>query len=281
MKLMRLTLICLLACATLAHADSRKLAEVLAAQPAETQTRYYFRHPAETLSWLGIEPGMTVMEALPGGGWYSKILIDYLGPDGHLAGVDYNQSMFARFGFYSAERIKAKETWVADWTAEAQSWGGADAASVSAFTFGTMPDSFKGKADAVLLVRALHNLARFRDEGYLDVAIRDAVAALKPGGILGVVQHEARVDKDDAWANGSHGYIKKSFVIEQLRAAGLEYLGSTDINENPDDRPGADDIVWRLPPSLSTSREDPELRIRLQSVGESNRMTLKFRKPAN
>ena len=279
MKLIHLPLIWLLACTAAAHADSGKLAEVLAAQPAETQTRYYFRHPAETLTWLGIEPGMTVMEALPGGGWYSKILLDYLGSDGHLIGVDYNQTMFAKFGFYSAERIKAKETWVADWTADAQGWGGSDSASVSAFTFGDMPDSFHGKADAVLFVRALHNLARFRDDGYLETALNNAVAALKPGGILGVVQHEARADKDDDWASGPRGYIKKSFVIAQMQAAGLEYLGSSDINQNPADQPGAEDIVWRLPPSLSTSREDPELRVRMQSIGESNRMTLKFRKP--
>ncbi|WP_279244325.1 class I SAM-dependent methyltransferase [Candidatus Litorirhabdus singularis] len=279
MNLMRLTTICLLACTAAVHADNRKLAEVLTAQPAETQTRYYFRHPAETLSWLGIEPGMTVMEALPGGGWYSKILLDYLGPDGHLVGVDYNQSMFPKFGFVSAERIKAKETWAADWTADAQSWGGAESASISAFTFGTMPDSFHGKADAVLLVRALHNLARFRADGYLDTALKDSVAALKPGGILGVVQHEAREDKDDAWASGPRGYLKKSFVIEQMQAAGLEYVGSNNINQNPADQPGADDMVWRLPPSLSTSREDPELRVQMQSIGESNRMTLKFRKP--
>jgi predicted methyltransferase len=264
-----------------AHADPEALAVTLAAQPAEVQNRYYFRHPAETLAWMEIEPGMTVMEALPGGGWYSKILLDYLGPTGHLAGVDYHKSMFPKFGFFSAERLKAKETWARDWIAEVNTWRGDNSATVSAFTFGTMPDTFVGKADRVLFIRALHNLARFRADGYLDSAVTDAVAALKPGGILGVVQHEARPEKDDAWAGGQNGYLKKTFVIELWEKAGLEYLGSTDVNQNAMDQPGDKDIVWRLPPNLSTSARNPVLRVQLQSVGESNRMTLKFRKPAS
>lgn len=122
-----------------AHADTKALAAALTAQPAEAQHRYYFRHPAETLAWLEVEPGMTVMEALPGGGWYSKILLEYLGPAGYLTGVDYHKSMFPKFGFFSAERLKAKQTWTRDWTAEANTWRGDDSATVSAFTFGTMP----------------------------------------------------------------------------------------------------------------------------------------------
>ena len=84
----------------------------------------------------------------------------------------------------------------------------------------------------------------------------------------------------DDWASGANGYLKKGFVIAQMEAAGFELVESSDINANDKDQPTADDIVWRLPPSLDTSREDPELRAQLEAVGESNRMTLKFRKPA-
>ncbi|WP_405242882.1 class I SAM-dependent methyltransferase [Lentisalinibacter salinarum] len=258
-----------------------RLAEILAAQPEEVQARYEYRHPQETLEFFGIEPGMTVVEALPGGGWYTKILLPYLGADGRLIGADYALEMFPLFGFFSDEQIKKKETWVEDWTAQAEGWAGDDGAAVSAFVLGSLPGEMKGTADAMLFIRALHNLARFEDEGgYLTAALADAYAVLKPGGVVGVVQHEARPDMPDEWADGSAGYLKQAFVINAFEEAGFELAAESDINANPADQPTAEDVVWRLPPTLATSREDPELREQLQAVGESNRMTLLFRKPA-
>ena len=256
------------------------LAEILAAQPEEVQARYEHRHPQETLEFFGIEPGMTVVEALPGGGWYTKILLPYLGSDGRLIGADYALEMFPLFGFFSDEQIEAKETWVEDWTAQAEGWAGEDAAAVSAFVLGSLPEEMAGTADAMLFIRALHNLARFEDEGgFLTAALADAYAVLKPGGVVGVVQHEARPDMPDEWADGSAGYLKQAFVINAFEEAGFELAAESDINANPADQPTTDDVVWRLPPTLATSREDPELREELQAVGESNRMTLLFRRP--
>ena len=83
----------------------------------------------------------------------------------------------------------------------------------------------------------------------------------------------------DEFANGSRGYLKKAFVISVAEAAGFEFVGESDINANPNDQPTEEDIVWRLPPTLATSRDNPELKAELEAVGESNRMTLKFRKP--
>ena len=83
----------------------------------------------------------------------------------------------------------------------------------------------------------------------------------------------------DEFADGSHGYLKKSFVIAVVEQAGFEFVAESDINANPKDQPGADDIVWRLPPTFATSAEDPDLKAGYEAVGESNRMTLKFRKP--
>jgi predicted methyltransferase len=257
------------------------LEEILAAQPEDVQARYEHRHPQETLEFFGIEPGMTVVEALPGGGWYTKILLPYLGADGRVIGADYALEMFPLFGFFSDEQIKKKETWVEDWTAQAEGWAGDDGAAVSAFVLGSLPEEMKGTADAMLFIRALHNLARFEDEGgYLTAALADAYAVLKPGGVVGVVQHEARPDMPDEWADGSAGYLKQAFVINAFEEAGFELAAESDINANPADQPTAEDVVWRLPPTLATSREDPELREQLQAVGESNRMTLLFRKPA-
>ncbi len=253
---------------------------VLKSQPEDVQARYSFRHPQQTLDFFGIEPGQTVVEALPGSGWYSKILIDYLGPNGKLIGADYALEMYPKFGFFSAEQLDAKKTWVADWTAEANTWRDDDDASVSAFTFGHMPAEMEGTADVVLFIRALHNLARFEDDGqFLTAAANDAFRILKPGGIVGVVQHQAREYMPDDWAAGQAGYLKKSFVIGIMDTAGFELVGSSDINANSKDQPAITDVVWRLPPTLATSKDDPVLKAQLEAIGESNRMTLKFRKP--
>jgi predicted methyltransferase len=261
-------------------ADSERLATVLAAQPADVQARYAWRHPQETLEFFGVEPGMTVVEALPGGGWYSKVLLPYLGSEGRLIGADYALEMYPLFGFFNEEQLKAKETWMQQFTADATAWAGEGGAAVSAFVLGSLPEELKGQADAVLLIRALHNLARFEQEGgFLSAALQNAYDVLKPGGIVGVVQHQARDGMPDEWASGRNGYLKRDFVIARMEAAGFELVDSSSFNENDKDVPTTEDIVWRLPPSLATSRDNPELRGRMEAIGESNRMTLKFRKP--
>ena len=267
------------ATAAQAKEDSR-LTRVLDAQPEDVKARYQYRHPKETLEFLGIEPGMTVVEGLPGRGWYTKILLPYLGADGHLIGATYAMDMWPNFAFANAEFLKTQSTWTTDWPAGAEEWRDQDSATVAAFNFGAMPESLLGTADVVFLARALHNLANFEDEGgFLTDAMSDAYAALKPGGVLGVVQHQARDEMSDKFADGSHGYLKKSFVIAVAEKAGFEFIAEIDINENPKDQPGEEDIVWRLPPSFGTSEDNPELKAEMEAIGESNRMTLKFRKP--
>ena len=255
---------------------------ILAAQPAEVQARYRYRNPGETLRFFGIEPGMVVVEALPGGGWYTKILLPYLGPDGEVIGADYAKDMWPLFGFFGEDFIASKETWVEDWVAEAETWTDENGAEISAFVLGSLPQEMEGSADAVLFIRALHNMSRFESAGqgtYLSDAIGDAYRVLKPGGILGIVQHEAPADASDEWASGSRGYMKKDHVIRVVEAAGFEFVAESDINQNPKDQPGADDVVWRLPPSVNRDEVDEATWNAVQEIGESNRMTLKFRKP--
>ena len=259
---------------------TNELSAILAAQPEAVQARYVYRHPEETLNFFGIQPGMTVVEALPGGGWYSKLLLSHLGADGQLVGVNYPQAVWPLFGVFSEERIAQLATWTTDWPAGAQEWRGENAASVSAFEFGKTPEDLSGTADAVLFIRALHNLARFEDQGgFLTTAITDSYNVLKPGGIVGVVQHHAPDTASDEWANGSRGYLKKGFVIAQMQAAGFEFVASSDVNANSKDQPAAEDIVWRLPPSLRGAKDNAELTAKMLAIGESNRMTLKFKKP--
>ncbi len=265
---------------TVSMSSTRPIDQILEAQPEEVQARYAFRHPNETLTFFGIEPGMTVVEALPGGGWYTKILLPLLGEDGTLIGANYAYDMWPKFGFFNDEQLANMKTWTKDWPNEVAAWGIDNAASVKTFELDVLPAELEGTADAVLFIRALHNLARFNvDGGYLDSAISNTFKVLKPGGIVGVVQHEARADMPDEWAGGQNGYLKKSFVIEKMQAAGFKLIGETAINENPKDQPTDSDIVWRLPPGLYTSQDNPELREELSKIGESNRMTLKFQKP--
>jgi predicted methyltransferase len=265
--------------ATIETSDNR-LTAVLATQPDTVKARYKYRHPQGTLEFIGVAPGMVVVEVLPGGGWYSKILLPFLGKDGQLIGADYALDMYPKFNFYDDEYLAAKNTWISDWTAEAESWRDDDSASVSAFVLGSMSKQLAGTADAVLFIRALHNLNRFEDDGgYLTAALDDAYQALKPGGIVGVVQHRSSSQMPDEWANGSNGYLKERFLISRMEAAGFEFLAGSGVNANDRDQPSEEDFVWRLPPTLAGSNDDPERRAAMEAIGESNRMTLKFQKP--
>jgi predicted methyltransferase len=266
--------------ATAPAKEDARLVRVLDAQPEEVKARYQYRHPKETLEFFGIETGMTVVEGLPGRGWYTRILLPYLGKGGHLIGATYAMDMWPNFAFANAEFLKMQSTWATDWPVGAEEWRDEDSATVVAFNFGSMPEALAGTADVVFLARVLHNLANFEEEGgFLTEALADSYSLLKPGGVLGIVQHQAHDDMSDEFADGSHGYLKKSFVIAAAQKAGFEFVAESDINENPNDQPSEDDVVWRLPPSFGTSQDNPELKAEMAAIGESNRMTLKFRKP--
>lgn len=263
--------------------ESERLSRILEAQPDSVKARYDARHPEETLEFFGIEPGMTVVEALPGGGWYTRILLPYLGSEGRLVGANYALEMWPLFPFGTEAFMVEMRRWPEQFEAQAEQWCADDCPSVGSFWLGSLPEDMAGTADAVTFIRALHNLARFNAEhGYLDAALADAFAVLKPGGTFGVVQHWARDDMPDEWADGSNGYLKKEFVIARAEAAGFELVAESDVNTNPNDQPSADEAVWRLPPSLRLPEdaENPEaLRAEYEAIGESHRMTLKFRKP--
>jgi predicted methyltransferase len=280
----------LVACQPDPAADAAKASEpavevatldaILEAQPDDARARYQYRHPKETIEFFGIEPGMTVVESLPAGEWYTRILLPWLGKDGRLIGAEYSLEMYPNFRFATEEFLDEQANWKANFVAWGMQFAGENGASVRAFHFGSMPPEFAGTADVFLMIRVLHNLARFESKGgYLTEALNDAFAALKPGGTLGIVQHHARDEMSDEFADGSHGYLKKEFVIAAAEQAGFEFVAETDINANPKDQPSEDDGVWRLPPTLGTSADNPELRAEFEAVGESNRMTLKFRKP--
>ena len=265
--------------AAVAPTPGERLDAVLAAQPDAEKSRYAFRHPKETLEFFGVEPGMTVVDTLPGDVWYSGILLDYLGADGRVIGANYSPEMWKYFGEYSPDPAEIAK-WTADFTAKMEARRGADDASISAVHFGSIPDDLAGTVDIVLMSRAVHHFTRLeKDHGYLTQALADINKMLKPGGIVGVEAHRAPEGSADAWATGEAGYVKQSAVVAAFEKAGFEFVGASEINANPKDQPTEKDMVWRLPPTLATSEKDADLRAAMQAIGESDRMTLKFRKP--
>lgn len=284
---MRRTLTCLLIAAgalattlqtTAAQEPDPALLAVIESRSAEDRARDAARNPAATLTFFQVQPGMTVAEALPGGGWYTRILANYLGGDATLYGINYVERMWPMFPNRSDEWRAAR---IASTGQFPEMVSGATDNGIEAmgFTFNTVPDAAVGKVDRVLLIRALHNLNRFESSGgTLSQALAAIRGMLKPDGLVGVVQHRLPESAPDEGADGSRGYLKQSTVVAAFEAAGFELVASSEINANPKDQPGPADIVWRLPPSLADSREDPERRAAMQAIGESDRMTLLFRK---
>ncbi len=264
-----------------AMSETASLDVVLAAQPDDVKARYEYRHPKETLTFFGITPGMTVVDTLPGNPWYSGMLIDYLGPEGKVVGADYSPEMWTYFGNFAPEP-GSKDNWPAEWTADAETWRDDDGdAAVGAVQFGNVPAEMAGTVDVVLQVRSIHHFTRLEDEGgFMTEALADMNTLLKPGGHVGVVAHRAPEDSPDEWASGDNGYVKQSALIAAFEGAGFELVDTSEINANPKDQPVEGDFVWRLPPALATSRDDEELRAEMEAIGESDRMTLLFRKPA-
>jgi predicted methyltransferase len=128
------------------------------------------------------------------------------------------------------------------------------------------------------MIRALHNLNRFQQKaGTSSQALAATHAMLKKDGLVGVVQHRAPATASEEWADGNKGYLNQAAVIAMFAQAGFVLVAQSEINANPLDQPSGEDNVWRLPPSLRGSNED-EQRKAMIAIGESDRMTLLFRK---
>ncbi len=257
-----------------------KLQAILAAQPDEVQARYDARHPAETLAFFGIEPGMKVMEALPGGGWYTKILMPYIGSEGAIVGAHYPDEIWVKIiPNADEERIAGFVERTATWGDTAKEWVGEDGPEVGSYQMTKLPEDKADKVDAALFIRALHNLHRTEaSDHYMSKTIAETYRIVKPGGIVGVVQHRAPESNSDEWADGNAGYLKQSLVIAAFEDAGFIFKGSSEINANANDLPSEEDIVWRLPPTRAGA-DTEEKRAVVDAIGESDRMTLKFVKP--
>ena len=246
-----------------AHKSGDPIAAAVAA-PSRTPAnvaRDAYRHPAETLAFFGVKPGDTVVELWPGGGWYTEILAPLTKSGG---GTLYVAAPWER----GLNRIKEKQA------GDAATYGAVKLAEFPATGAGTkVPD---GSADVVLTFRNVHNW-RFGGADKTADAFKQIFAMLKPGGTLGVVEHRLNEDDDSAKEEKS-GYMKKSSIVAFAEAAGFKLAGESEINANPKDTKDYPKGVWTLPPSLTEGETD---RAKYVAIGESDRMTLKFVKPAS
>ncbi len=247
---------------------------------AENRARDVWRHPAETLAFFGVEPDDTVVELWPGGGWYTEILAPYLANDGKLIVTVFDPAGPTEYyGTAQSQKLLERAK------AEAAVFGQLGTATVKQ-TLEIGPDGKVAKTtihdfelapaesvDAVLTFRNSHGWYR---NGALPVIYGAAFRALKPGGTLGIEQHRAPAGSDPE-QTAKTGYLSEASVIATAEAAGFELVERSEINANPKDTHDHPDGVWSLPPSLSGGDKD---RDKFVAIGESDRMTLKFRKPA-
>lgn len=229
------------------------------------KARDVHRHPKETLQFFGLQPTMTVIEMLPGGeAWYTEVLAPVLRDEGKLVTVtppgdhprEYYRKSFADFN----AKLDAQPA-VYD--------------RVERRTMGDPPISLgpAGSADMVVTFRSTHNWIR---GGQFEAVYKAILDVLKPGGILGIEQHRGRDDWDPA-AKAESGYVPEAWLISTLQGLGYRFEGKSEVNANPKDTKDYPEGVWTLPPSLALGDRD---RQKYLAIGESDRMTLKFSKPA-
>ena len=237
---------------------------------ADAAARDQYRHPAETLEFFGLEPTMTVIEVTPGGGWYQDVIAPYVGlGGGTYIGADFEASTSER----AAQRVEAFKT--------KYMTGDFGDAHLIPFVDGEGIKAEPGAADMVLTFRNVHN---WEMRGYADQAFGSFYAALKPGGVLGVVDHRLPEEMDTELQKRS-GYMKQSTVIALAEAAGFVLDAESEINANEMDTADHPYGVWTLPPVSRTPREGEDApegfdAEKYLAIGESDRMTLRFVKPA-
>jgi predicted methyltransferase len=242
------------------------LAKALAAPNRDAdRARDQFRHPAEALAFFRVEPDMKVGEYAPGGGWYSRVLGNYLSPQGKLIGLFFTPEE----GVFDEKAREGIRKDAAAFPAKVEAWTGRKAAGTQGLTLDTVTDADKGTFDRVLVVRMMHNMMRWN---FADSELKAMRGLLKPDGMLGIVQHRAKPQSAGDYTDGSKGYLRQRDVIGLVEAMGFELVGTSEINANPRDKADHSGGVWEMPPTLRTKRED------LKNLGESDRMTLLFRK---
>jgi predicted methyltransferase len=250
-------------CAQARADDGNGLEKWLAApqRSARNVARDGYRHPVETLKFFGVRDESTVVEVLPGsGGYYMEILAPYLKDRGRY--IAANDRAEAAPPQYAADHQKLLERL----KAEPALYGKVVITRFHAERYEIAPP---GSADFVLTFRNLHNWIE-RDE--VEGALRAFHRSLKPGGVLGVVDHRGRTDMTQE-AQMKSGYVRQDYAIALIEKAGFRLAGASEVNANPKDTKDHPEGVWTLPPVYRLNDKD---RAKYQAIGESDRFTLKF-----
>ena len=231
----------------------------------EFTERDRYRNPGQTLAFFGLQPNHTVVEITPGGGWYAEILAPYVRDEGRYvaAVVDPEALPEDRRGYPSRSLASLQ----ALFQANPAQFGRAEVVRYdpAAPSFGE-----PGSADMVLTFRNVHN---WLGSGQAEGMFAGFFEVLRPGGVLGVVDHRAAdgmADYDDS------GYVGQDRMIALAEAAGFQFDASSEVNANPRDTKDHPNGVWTLPP---TNRHDEADAQTYRDIGESDRMTLRFVKP--
>ncbi|HSD15817.1 MAG TPA: methyltransferase [Thermomonas sp.] len=229
---------------------------------AANVARDRYRHPRETLAFFGVQPGQTVIEVTPGAGWYTEILAPYLSAGGHYIGAAPAAAAESAGG--------KRNVALRDRLASEPAFAGGRLLEVDAKApvFGQ-----ESSADAILTFRNVHNWVA---AGTTDAYFQAFFNALKPGGVLGVVDHRAKPGTD-LEAMKKSGYLTEALVIDHATRAGFVLEARSEVNANPKDSADHPNGVWTLPP---VNRHDAADDAMYKAIGESDRMTLRFRKPA-
>ena len=251
-----------LACTPAQAQDAGSLARLLAS-PSRTPAnvaRDGFRHPLQVLEFFGVRPDSTVVEILPGsGGYYMEILAPYLKDKGLYIAADRDALAPPP---YLADHRKL----LARLKAEPGLYG---KVAVTEFNADLHEIAPPGSADFVLTFRNLHNWIARSDA---SASLRAFRKALKPGSILGVVDHRGRADLPQE-AQTKSGYVREDYAIALIEKAGFKLAGASEVNANPKDTKDYPEGVWTLPPTYRLKEQD---RAKYAAIGESDRFTLKF-----
>ncbi len=246
------------------HMENTAMKTALAASlRADDAVRDQYRHPAETLEFFQVKPGMTVVDVVPGSGWYTRVLAPYLGKDGKYIGLNPDVA--------HSNSTRTAENWAGlakSFPNDLAGWGLAGTNAVG-LNSDEVTEAMHGTVDRVLIFREMHNLHRF---GFLHYELATMHNLLKDDGMLGIVQHRAKAWAPASYTDGSRGYLRQKDVIGLVEAHGFELVGTSEINANAKDPADHPRGVWEMPPSWGSKR--PELK----DLGESDRMTLLFRK---
>ena len=277
LKSLLLLSICLMAGNLSASPISERLDAALQGEhrvPAFVE-RDQYRHPQATLTFFELEPDMTVVEIWPGGGWYTEILAPTLREQGILYEAGFSMT---------AERTP---DWRKDYHKQFTDKLAArpDVYDHVVVTELSIPERTTiappGTADRVFTFRNVHNWMK---GDYAPAMFDVFYKTLKPGGILGIVEHRAKpgTSLEDMIESG---YVTEAHVKKLARDAGFIFEVASEINANPQDMTDHPAGVWTLPPSLRFCKRMDEgpaqdaCFVKYQTIGESDRMTLKFRKP--